>query len=111
METKSVDLIVDVHFLLDIEILSRHIGFRLIEIVCRDEIGDRILWKEGLELPVELGRKCLVMAQDQSGLLDLLNKLCHSEGLSASCNSLQGLCPVPFQVAVVEGIHSLSLVS
>ena len=51
------------------------------------------------------------MAQDQSWLLDLLNKLCHSEGLSASCNSLQGLGPVPFQVAVVEGIHSLSLVS
>ena len=79
--TKLVNLIIDRAIFLDISIARWHIGFWLVVIVVRDEILDRILWKEFLELPIELSRQRFIVGDDQGRLIDLGNDLAHGIGL------------------------------
>jgi hypothetical protein len=50
----AVDLLVDGRVLLDIGVGARDIGLGLVVVVVRDEILDRVLREEALELAVEL---------------------------------------------------------
>ena len=52
----AVDLLVDGGFLLDIGVGARDVGFRLVVVVVRNEIFDRVVGEERLELAVELRR-------------------------------------------------------
>ena len=60
-QPQTVYLVIYISFLFDIQILAGHIGFRLVVIICRDEVFDSIVGKEALELPVQLGCKRLVV--------------------------------------------------
>ena len=61
----AVDLLVDRAFLLDVGVGARHIGFRLVVVVIGDEIFDRVVGKEALELAIELRGERLVGREDQ----------------------------------------------
>ena len=58
-----VDLLVDARGLLDIGVGARDVGFRLVVVVVADEILDRVVREERLELAVELRRQDLVRRQ------------------------------------------------
>jgi hypothetical protein len=60
----AVDLLVDRRFLLDIDVGARDVGLRLIVVVIRDEVLDRVVREEGFELAVELGRERLVRREE-----------------------------------------------
>ena len=77
-----VDAFVYRAFLLDIGVRPRDIGFGLIIVVIADEIFDRIVGEEALELAIELRRQYLVGRQDQRWPLQRLNRLGHGEGLA-----------------------------
>ncbi len=77
-----VDLLVDRAFLLDIGVGARHIGFRLIIVVVRNEIFDRVVWKETLELAIKLRRQSLVRRQNKSRTIGARDDLRHGEGLT-----------------------------
>jgi hypothetical protein len=47
----------------------RHIGFGLVVVVVADEVLDRVVGEQRLELAVELGGQRLVVGQDQRGAL------------------------------------------
>ena len=78
----AIDLLVDRAFLLDEGVGARDVGFRLVIVVVGDEILDRVLGKELLELRIELGGQRLVGRQDKRGPLRLLDHLGHREGLA-----------------------------
>ena len=87
----AVDLLVDRGFLLDIGVGARHIGFRLVIIVIGDEIFDRIVGKEALELAVELRGERLVRRQHEGRALGRGDHLCHRESLAGTGDAEQDL--------------------
>ncbi len=62
----AVDLLVDVGFLLDIGVGARDVGFGLVIVVVGDEILDRVVGEEALELAIELRGQRLVRREDQT---------------------------------------------
>ena len=68
----AVDLLVHRRFFFDEGVGARHVGFGLIVVVVRDEILDRVVREEALELAVELRRQSFVGREDQRRALRLL---------------------------------------
>ena len=87
----TVDLLVDVGFLLDIGVGARDVGLRLVIVVVGDEILDRIVGEEAPELAVELRRQGLVGREDQRRALRRLDHLGHGEGLAGAGDAEQHL--------------------
>ncbi len=81
---QPVDLVVDRGVLLDVEVLSRHVGLGLVVVVVGDEVLDHVVGEELAELVAELGRQGLVVGHDQSGTLQLGDHAGHGEGLAGS---------------------------
>ena len=100
----AVDRLVYAAFLLDIGVGPRHIGLGLVIVVIADEIFDRIVRKEALELAIELRREDLVGREDQRRALQLLDHLRHGEGLARSGNAQQHL----IALALPGGIDQLA---
>ncbi len=107
----AVDLLVDGAFLLDIGVGARDVGFRLVVIVIADEILDRVVGKERLELAVELGRQRLVGRQDERGALRRLDHLGHGEGLARAGDAEQHLRVVVALDALDQLLDRLRLVA
>ena len=66
-----VDLLVDLGFLLDVGVRPRHVGLGLVVVVVGDEVLDRVVGEEALELAVELGGERLVGREDDRRALGL----------------------------------------
>ena len=86
-----VDLLVDRGFLLDIGVGARDVGLRLVVVVIGDEILDRVVREEALELAIELRGERLVRGQDQRGALGRLDHLRHGESLARAGDAEQHL--------------------
>ena len=80
----AVDLLVDRRFLLDVGVGARDVGLRLVVVVVGDEILDRIVREERLELAVELGGERLVGGEDERRALGLLDDLGDGVGLAGA---------------------------
>jgi hypothetical protein len=72
--TQSFDLLVDGGVLLDVRIALRDVGLGLVVVVVGDEVLDRVVREQFLELGGQLGRKGLVRCQHQRGPLQLLDE-------------------------------------
>ena len=86
-----VDLLVDGRFLLDIGVGARDVGLGLVVVVIGDEILDRVLREERLELAVELGGEGLVGGKHQGRTLRRLDHLGHRVGLARAGDAEQHL--------------------
>ena len=104
-EAHPVDLLVDVRVLLYVEVLGGDIGLGLVIVVIGDEVLDRVVGEEGLELAVELGREGLVVRDHEGGTLDGLDDLGHRVGLARAGDAFQGL---PFQ-ALLDALARSSI--
>jgi hypothetical protein len=51
------------------------------------------------------------MRNDKSGLLDLLNDIGHSEGLSRASHTQKGLVRSPFEDTFTQGLNGLGLIA
>ena len=98
-----LDVLVDRAVLLDEGIAGRHVGFRLVIVVVADEIFDRIVRKECLELAVQLRRQRLVGRHHEGGLLDLLHHVGDRVGLARARHAQQRL----LGQARLEVLHQL----
>ena len=79
-----VDLLVDLAFLLDIGVGAGDVGLGLVVVVVGDEVFDRVLGEEALELAVELGGQRLVRRQDDRRALRGFDDLGDGEGLAGA---------------------------
>ena len=89
-QTQFLYFVVDAQVFFDICIGAGNICLRLIVVVVGDEIFDRVVGKEGLELAVELCGEGLVVTQYERRPLQLLYDVGHSESLSRTGHSQQG---------------------
>jgi len=64
---QPVDLVVDRRVFADVQIGLRNVGLRLVVVVVRDEVADRVTGKELAELPIQLRGESLVVGQDRVG--------------------------------------------
>ena len=87
----AVDLLVDRGILLDIGVGARDVGFGLVVVVIADEILDRVVGEEALELAIELGGERLVRREDQRRALRRLDHLGHGVGLARAGDAEQHL--------------------
>jgi hypothetical protein len=87
----AVDLLVDRGFLLDEGVRARDVGFGLVIVVVGDEILDRVVGEEALELAIELGGERLVGREDERRALRRLDDLGHGEGLAGAGDAEQHL--------------------
>ncbi|MGY3406812.1 hypothetical protein ACVWZV_002925 [Bradyrhizobium sp. GM5.1] len=87
----AVDLLVDRGVLFYVGVGARDIRFRLVIVVIADEILDRVVGEEALELAIELGGERLVRCQDDGGPLRRLDHLGHGVGLAGAGHAEQHL--------------------
>ena len=78
-------------FLLDVGVGARDVGLGLVVVVVGDEVLDRVVGEEALELAVELGGQRLVGGEDQGRALGRLDHLGHGEGLAGAGDAEQHL--------------------
>ncbi len=71
---QALDLVVDRAVLLYIGVGAGDVGLGLVIVVVADEVLDRVVREELLELVAELGRQGLVRGDDERGLLDPLDR-------------------------------------
>jgi hypothetical protein len=87
----TVDLLVARGVLLDIGVAPRDVRLRLVVVVVGDEVLDRVLRKELLELAIELGREGLVVREHESRPAGLGDDLGHRHGLTGARDPEQDL--------------------
>ncbi len=108
---KLFDLFVDARIFLDVRIGVRYVRLRLVVIVVRDEVADRIIGEELLELVTKLGSQRLIVGQNQRRALHLLDNIGHGKGFSRSRGTEQGLMLLAFLQPRHELFDSLRLVA
>ena len=97
-----VELVVDGRFLLDINIAGRNVSLGLVVVVIRDEVLDRVVRKEALELVIELRRQRLVVRQNEGRTVDLGDDLGHGKGLAGAGDAQQHLVLLALEQAARE---------
>src|SRR4029077_19674355 len=90
----AVDLLVARTVLLDVRVASRDIRLGLVVVVVRDEVLDRVLGKELLELSIELRGKRLVVREDQRRPPRVGDDLRHRHGLARTGHAAQRYVPI-----------------
>ena len=90
-QPQLVQLVVDGGFFFDVKVGGGNVGFRLVVVVVGDEIFDRVMREEALELVIELRRQGLVVRHHQRRPVGLLDHLGHGEGLARAGNAQQHL--------------------
>ena len=91
--------------------MLRHVGLRLVIIVIRHEILNRIVRKELFELAVKLCRQRFVVGQYQRGALCLLDNLGHDIRLACARRAEQSLMLVASLYALYQLLDSLGLIA
>src|SRR5690606_23311714 len=81
--------------LVDERVRGRDVGLGLVVVVVADEVLDRVMGKERLELAVQLRRQRLVRRHHQGRLLYLLDDVGDGIGLARAGNAQQGLAGEP----------------
>ena len=105
-----IDRVVDRRVLRNVRVGLGNVGFRLVVVVVADEILDRIVREELLELLVELPGERLVVHQDQRGLLHPRDHIGHRKGLTGPRHAEEGLMFATFLEAGLQGINGRALV-
>ncbi len=86
-----LNMLIDRRILLDEGIARRHIGFRLIVVVIRDEILDRIFRKKLAHFRIQLRRQRLIRRHDDGRTTQARNDIGHGVGLARARHAEQGL--------------------
>src|SRR4029077_7808581 len=102
-QPQPVDILVDRRILLDVRIGRRDVRFRLVIVVVRDEVLDRIVREKALQLTVQLRRESLVVGEHERRTSEISDDVRDRHRLSGSGHAEQGLEPV----APVESLRQL----
>ncbi len=106
-----VDLVVDRGVLFDEGVGGGDVGFRLVVIVVGDEVLDRVVGEELLELAVELGGQGFVGGEHEGGAVAAGDHLRHGEGLAGAGHPEQDLVPVAAQHPFRELVDGARLIA
>ena len=88
-----------------------NVGFGLVIVVVGNEVLHGVVGKELLELRGQLGRERLVVGDNDSRALDLLDDVGHGEGFAAAGNAQQGLVGHALMHAGGKALHRRFLIA
>ncbi len=108
---EHLDLLVNRSILFDIGVALRHIGLGLVIVVIGDEVHDRVMGKELLELACQLGRERLIRRHDERRLAQSFDSLRHGVGLSRTSHTKKDLIAIPALHTLNERGDGLRLVA
>ena len=109
--SKLIYLVINGAVLFDINVLTRHIGFRLIIVIVGHEIFHGIVRKKLLELRAKLSGKYLIMGKHERWTVYPSNNVCHSKGLAGTSNAHKGLLSHAAFDTLYQSVHRLRLVA
>ena len=109
-QPQLVYLVVDGQVFLDVGVCDRQVGFRLVVVVIRYEIFNRVGGEETLEFAVQLGGQGLVVAEYQCRTLESFDYVGHSECLAGAGHSEQSDIPDSLLQGLAEPVYGLRLV-
>ncbi len=89
--TKLVNFIINRRIFGNVGIGMRYIALRLIIIIIRYKIFDRILREKLLKLTAKLGSEGFVVCKHKRRTLNLFNDLCNGKGLTGTRHPQKGL--------------------
>src|SRR4051812_41439439 len=89
--SQAIDLLVDRRFFFYVQIGGGNVRLRLVVVVIRNKILDRVLGKERLEFLVKLGRESFVVREDKRRTLDFLDDVRDRERFTGARYSQQNL--------------------
>lgn len=110
-ETQLVEFLIYGQVFFYIGIGGGNVGLGLIIVVVRDEVLNGIVWEEGFELLIELGRQSLVVAEHKGWLVGLSNDIGNGESLARARDTEQGLMTFATVDAIDELAYGLGLVA
>ena len=106
-----VQFVVDGGFFFNVEIRRGNISLRLVVVVIRNKIFDRIVGKEAFEFVIKLRRQSLVMGHDQSRPVCCLNDLGHGVRLARPGDAEQHLVLFAIKNTASEGLNGSPLIT
>ena len=109
--SELVELLVDVRVFLDVGVGTSDVGLGLVVVVIADEVLDRVVGEELLELGRELSGQRLVVGYHERGTLDSLYDTGHRERLAAAGDAHQGLVAHVVVDAPGEPVDRLGLIA
>ena len=109
--SELIYLVINGAVLFDINVLARHIGFRLIIVIVGHEIFHGIVRKKLLELRTKLSGKYLIMGKHERWTVYPSNNVCHSKGLAGTSNAHKGLLSHAAFDTLYQSVHRLRLVA
>jgi hypothetical protein len=102
-QAQALDLFVDFGLFLDVQVVARDVGLRLVVIIVRNKIGNGVLREEILELGIQLRGQGFVVRHDQRRFLQLLDDGGNREGLASAGRTQQDLV----LASVLDALHKL----
>ncbi len=108
---QAVDFVVDRGVLVDVRVRLLDVRLGLVVVVVGDEVLDRVVGKEALELLVQLGGERLVVREDERRLLNLLDHPRDGVGLPRAGDTEQCLPVHPSAIARRQLFDCLGLVA
>ncbi len=108
---QTVDLFVDLGFLLDIGVRNRHVCLRLIVVVVRDEVMNGVVREKVSVLLRQLRRQSFVVRDHQGRLLNGIDDIGHGEGLAGSGHAQKRLVGGARLQAFKQFLYSLRLIA
>ena len=106
-----VDVLVDEQILLDVGVRGGDVCLRLVVVVVADEVLDRVVREQALQLAVQLGCQSLVVTEHQRGLVRVRDEVRHRERLSGAGRTEQHLMRHALIEARTEARDGLRLVA
>ena len=110
-QSHLLDVLVDRAVLLDVEIARRYVRFRLVVIVIRDEILDRVVWEKLAELGIELRGKRLVRRKYERGTSGACDHVRHRVRLARTSDAEKRLERQAVGETLDEPIDRLRLIA
>ena len=110
-QPQTVNLIINRKILLNIRVRMRQISLRLIIVIVRNIILNRILRKKLLHLSIKLGSQRLVMTQNQRRTIHIRNHISNSESLTRTRNTQQHLSTTAPNNTLRQLTNSLRLIT
>src|SRR5262249_41900879 len=110
-QSETVEVLVDLGVLFDVDVALRDVGFGLVVVVVADEVMDGVARKEGPELLGELGGQRLVVGQDERRLAELGDDVAGREGFAGARRSEQYLGLLAVAEAADDLLDGLRLIA
>ncbi len=109
--SKLVYFVINLQFLFNVSIRTRDVSLRLIVIIIRHKIFHSVVRKKLTQLIAKLSSESFVVCDNNGGLVNFFNDICHCKSFSRTCHAKQNLRFKSVQHTISQRFYCLWLIS